>query len=418
MAPTVTASSPPCPSEAWDETGRSVDWATRTLVSLCQDAIVNRLERYPPEAFRCLTDVNDFEDLIRRKHMKTKPREGSGGLDGTGRVAPAVRPDYIAQVEEACPHLAQSTVVDALVWKDCVEFRFKRGGMTRPRALNLPWPVLVQQVQEAGQALLSLETLESIEHTPAWVHVHTLETTPMSVALLQTTGIGKTVKKILKQHTRETQTCAHQTLARILDAWKTMAARSGVETTTKHVSIGGSSTERGPDDADADDLKLLESCKTWRQLFSVLKQREDERRSNLGKEMRERRRNLASDRPKIVKVRPTVAKHQSILARAEGPSSPALPPSRLSQIRKESMKVALQTRSAGAVKRTSTNPTAPKATASFGAAVAFAASYKKTSSGTNRTKGTHVHLAGGKSMKVPSDVAKKAAMAKKWKTTR
>jgi hypothetical protein len=408
-----------------------IDLSKTSLVELCQDLIVNQFEKYPPQAFACLPfDLDDFESLIRLKHSKTKPKEGSGGLDGTGRVAPAVRADYILELEATLPHLANSTVVDTLVWKDCVEFRFKRGGMTRPRALNLPWPLLVQGIQTAGQEL-SLRKHESLEDPEAAACIHTLESCPMNVSLLQATAIGKTVKEILKRHQHD-QTSGYQKLTLLLKTWKELAARNGVSqslatSATSNASPTSLTSSDNSYDNEAEDLKLAESCKTWRQLFAGLKQKEDERRSNLGKEMRQRRKNLASDRPRIVKVRPTNVKREQLLVRGTPVLSQqqSLQHNKMTQLRKESYQVAARTRVTSGT-TVGAGHAAPKTGGSFGAAVAFAASYNKTSSSSasgkqkSRTNGsTHVHrLEGGKLMSVPSKVAKKAAMARQWKGTR
>ncbi|GKY91202.1 hypothetical protein MPSEU_000092900 [Mayamaea pseudoterrestris] len=403
-----------------------VDLSQTTLFDLCQDFVVTHMKHYPPQVFQCL-ELDDYETLIRRKHLKSTPSTGSGGLDGTGRVGPALGIEYITELEASCPHLAQSNVVDQLVWKDCVEFRFKKAGTGRPRALYLPWPLLVEQIQSVGRELALMHAHESaLEEPIAAACIHTLETCPMNVSLLQATAIGKTIKIVLKRF-HHAPTCGYHKLAKLLNAWKELAARNGVSHASAATSPTTSSAAAADNsyDEEADDLKLVETCKTWRQLYAALKQKEMERFDNIAKELRQRRKTLASDRPRIVKVRPTMAKREQLLERGNGPV--ALQNTKMQQLRKESSQVAAKTRVAttSAGKRQMTpvaRPAAPRTGGSFGAAVAFASSGKKHASSnkhviSSRTsKNTHIHhLAGGKLMKVPAKAAKKAAMAKQWK---
>jgi hypothetical protein len=388
-----------------------------SLAQLCQNVIVNHLEKYPPEIFVMLSDI-DFESLIRLRHSKTKPKERSGGLDGvdgTGRVAPAIRMEYMAQVEACNPHLAQSNIVDTLIWKDCVEFRFKRGGQARPRALYLPWPLLVEQIQAAGDALLQLTLLRE-DTDDAKSYIDSLESSPMNVSLLQATGIGKVVKRILKQQDKvhSTHTCR---LKRLLDIWKELAAQDGIKQ-TNHTNQACNAAALLLYEQEAADLKQAETCQTWRQLFAVLKHKEETRRASLGQEMRERRRHLASDRPRIVKVRPTVAKHERILApdKKVAAAQITLSPQnrKLAMIRKETSGLVARSRQKSLLVSTAT--VSNQSSGSFGAAVAFAANSKKTPSGTNRSRGNHVQLAGGKSMTLPC--VKSAASARRIKQHR
>jgi len=361
-----------------------------TLVTRCRKVVVANLERYPPEAFGILSE-EEWETMVQLRHRKTAPKEGTGGLDGTGRRAPATTDRYLAQVESANPHLAESKIVDELVWRDCVEYRFRHGGLTRPRALLLPWPLLVEQIQSAGDAIARQVEQDSMDASTVSAAIDTLEQSPINVALLKATGIGKTVKKILKR-SADSPDAWCQRLQSLLTSWKDLAASKGVE--IKGRVETDPSDSRHKEEEEDEDMILVESCQNWRQLFTALKQREEHRRSSQGKRMREIRRNLSQDRPKIVKVRPASAKHQEILDNPMNKFKPAPVNNKVSQLRKEASIVSSRQRGAFAAP-------AKKTPSSFGAAVAFAGGSKKTTRAVKR-KGTDLQLAGGKRMKIPN----------------
>lgn len=297
-------------------------------------------------------------------------------MDGTGRVAPAISDRFIKEVEDSIPHLANSNVVDELVWKDCVEYRFRRGGLTRPKALELPWPLLLDRFVFAANSLQERLDSELLE---------CLGDLPVSVSVLAATGVGKLVKKALKNHQGDSSnTEQYKRLAKILNEWKEVAQNGGV-------SVAGSRPKASSNQSsdNVKDLELAESCVDWRQLFAVLKRREDERRSSQGKRMRDRRKHLASDRPKIVKVRPTKAKHERMLTRPDERKSHASINSKISKLKHESAIVAMRQRQPAPTK-----PVFPtKKTSSFGAAVAFASGPKRSSN----------NKPGGRTMQIPSN---------------
>ena len=192
-----------------------------SLIFRCRSVIVANLERFPAESFnRC--DETEWEEIIRLRHRKTAPKQGSGGLDGTGRAVPALSEKFLYEVEHCVPHLAESNVVDELVWRDCVQYQFRLGGLTRPRALEYPWPLLIKHILNAGTVLLDRTIpTESPEVREA---TKTLQTLPMNVALLKATSIGKKVKKAAKIRNTD------QGLKQLLKSWMNVAACSGVET--------------------------------------------------------------------------------------------------------------------------------------------------------------------------------------------
>jgi hypothetical protein len=292
--------------------------------------IVAHLERYPAAVLGGL-DPTEWATIIERRHRKTTPTKGRGGLDGTGRLTPAVSERFLHEVEVVQnPHLANQTT-DRLVWKDCVNMRFRfTNELTRPGMLSEPWPLMVQRIQQTGDALVRI-ALTSLEATPVVMQIDDgaltrLEQAPMNVALLQATGIGKTVKKAIKPAKDDPfvgRTGNVQRLTILLNRWKDMAAQNGP-------------------DKDASDWKLAESSHSWLELHVALSQREASRRSAQGQRMREIRANLNADRPKVVKVRPAKAQHTKILSASSVARGSLLTPgnAKMQKIRKEASTLA------------------------------------------------------------------------------
>jgi hypothetical protein len=409
-----------------------VNYGTTSLVSMCLSVVVTSLEKYAPESFGILSE-EDFEEIVQLRHRRTSPREGSGGLDGTGRVAPALSDKFLAEVEWTNPHLSESTVVDRLVWKDCVNFRFREGGLTRPAALSLPWPMLVDMIRESAETLQQQGSLDSPDASEA---LQALEKCPMNVPLLQATGVGKAIRKCIKARTKnqpagqsESDDALFGRLESLLNSWMDMA-ESDSATIGQSGSGAAKPSSSAPKDTK-DDLRIAESCQSWRQLFQALKGRADSCRTVQGERMRKIRSNLARDRPKVVKVRPASAsasaKHSRLLSRIEGGKS-ATPPSphasKMSKLWKETAVVAQRSqRPSGPTqfsltKRTPTSsaassfssPSPSSKSSSFGAAVAFAAAAKRSSKGSTthvrninslKAQSKVIQLTGGKQMRVP-----------------
>jgi hypothetical protein len=367
-----------------------------SLIALCRSVIVANLERYPPDYFGLVSE-EEWESIIRLRHRRTSPKAGSGGLDGTGRIAPAVSDRFLSEVEQANPHIAESAVVDQLVWRDCVEYKFKMGGLTRPRSLTYPWPVLMEKIRRAGDSLAIMMEKDASERDEASVGraIEKLTQLPMNISLLKATGIGKSIKKIIKSHRGECESPVVERLNQLLTSWMDLAASNGVKIKGQNGQAASPQVFKD----DEEDLCILETCPMWRHLFAALTQREEKRRSTQGKRMREIRKNLASGRPKIVKVRPTSAKHDRILARpmerAASMSSKHIPGNgKMLQLRKEALAVASHQR----------KPAVPatKSCGGFGAAVAFASQSKKNSNEQRKRDGRSFELAGGKRMKIPA----------------
>ena len=205
-----------------------------SLVFLCRTVVTINLERYTPESFR-ICDIYEWEEIIRLRHTMTQPQQNhhhhhqNDSLDGNGRLLPAISEKVLLPIEECNEHLNDSIVADNLVWKDCVEYHFKRS-VIRPPILFVPWPILVQQIQtQCGQILSSLIIMEDVNNDKRNMNsrnvrltnhttlppkhsqqlptleeianaIYILQTTTWNIELLRDTGIGKIIKRVLKQY--------------------------------------------------------------------------------------------------------------------------------------------------------------------------------------------------------------------------
>lgn len=336
-----------------------------SLVHLCRKTIVSNLERFPPEAFDIIDPV-EWAELVKLRFENTKPKrankEASGSIDG--RLVPVVTAKYLRAFEECNPHLADSIEADELLWKYCVEFKFRRGGLTRPDALQLPWPKLVERVRRLGEALLEGDSTT----------VTSLRSMPMSLSLLRDSGVGKLAKKAIKRSTTLDDT-TKDTVKDLIASWMKIA-------------------EEDSKAASNNDLSLAESCATWRDLHNALTNRNDQVRNTQGQRMREIRKNvrilsfvlyltlhqLANTRPKLVKVRPATAKQQAILAGMNSSKAAHAQKGKIAMIQNEAKIKALRQQRV-----------APKRKAAFGEAVAFASGTKKGAAFRRQKAGGTVH---------------------------
>lgn len=366
-----------------------------SLVFLCRTVVTINLERYTPESFR-ICDIYEWEEIIRLRHAMTQPQQNhhhhhhNDSLDGNGRLLPAISEKVLLPIEECNEHLNDSVVADNLVWKDCVEYHFKRS-VIRPPILFVPWPILVQQIQtQCGQILSSLIIMEDINndkknmnkrnvrlanHTilPATLEeianaIYILQTTTWNIALLRDTGIGKIIKRVLKQQqaltlkhtshnntsTGSSTTTRHMTesqikiLQQLLEGWMNLAKnnppvtggiyqwkeeKDTITTTSTTKSITASPLDKkrsvshtstatiatdhhhasfNPDMTmqQSQDIQLVEKCLSWRQLFQVLEHRKRHIQATQGQRMREIRNqvrcilNIVSSCEKV-RTRPT-----------------------------------------------------------------------------------------------------------------
>lgn len=396
----------------------------KTLVELCRSVLVSNLEKYPADAFGIL-DEEEWENVIRVRYERTRPQKGKGGLDGKGRMNPAVGDKFMVELESTIPHLAHSDVVDELVWKDIVEFRYKAGGVSRPKGLLYPWPVLENLAKEHAATLLRISKMKALEKDERKIAFQSIQTIckllPMDVALLESSGIGKAVNKFLKacssnaalqifdqpispSNIRETP---RTMLEAVFQAWKALAAKSGV-VMTDAVSSGESSSS----DLDcAKHLSKARKCNSWRDLYNVLSEYDEKRRSHQGAKMRARRQRLDSVRPKIVKVRHASSKQNDILNRQPSAVAPSQAKQKIQKLRIEASVTSSRRCPPSQASGSSLKPPPSKVTSGFGAAVAFATSQR----GPKRKQGpgiktTTIQLAGNKRMKVPDSKRSAANM--------
>lgn len=402
-----------------------------TLEARCLSVIAANIERYPPEAFAIISE-DSWDSIVQERNEKTRPSTGTGGLDGSGRLLPAVSAPFLLKVERLNPHLADSAVADRLAWKDCVEYSFHSGSISRPPALQYPWPLLVRKLTRSGEILMELlsddEQSDACRNQELFQrHVHALSESPMNVSLLQASGIGKAVQKFVKACEKEKpETLNVDTelpvrgrepagvkaavsplamLKETLQRWKRMAANSGVQTSSNDAQ----GDQKDANINDQEDLRLAESCQSWRELYMVVKQREEKRRAKQGERMREIRQNLATGRPKVIKVRAAKSRHDSILDRADKKGgarfgSSSAPPFAAAGGNAKMRALKKESRIATTLQKSSARPEQKKK-ASFGAAVAFATNSKPTKSTKRRAGQQVVTMAGGKRMKIPTTKA-------------
>jgi hypothetical protein len=404
------------------------------LSDLCRKCIVLNLERYPPDVFIIL-DEGEWDSLIKLRHEKSTPLKGNGGLDGTGRLHPAVGEKFLSEVEEQNPHLQGSKIADALIWKDIVEYRFKKGGLSRPKNLLAPWPVLVEQLEQVGKVLNSCLLQQHGNHEATLQAIKYLEESPMDLNLLKDSRIGKTVKKFLSKaeghldfldepyvfsRGKDIRKTPRSTLQATLNTWMEMAAKGGVKMKVEGDSSPTKAKAREPSSLSSKessqantlvDLSAAKKCSSWRALYQTLKAQNEQRRNQHGEKMRERRQKLDMVRPKIVKVRHASAKQDKILNHSSfgsGYNPNAKSPPRNSKI--QQLKMEAQVTSTRRRPPTDISPTSSKPRSSFGAAVAFA-SVGKTVTGKRKAPPAtkSITLAGGKRIKVP-DIKKTASV--------
>ena len=140
----------------------------------------------------------------------------------------------------------------------------------------------------------------------------------MTVQLLSASGVGKSVKKFVKEcSTDEGRSIPRyipdvraprpnlrlvsplQYLENLLNGWKAVASSSGDNdslSSTKHFS---GRCKRSSEEQHREDMAALQTCLQWRDLHKALSAREAANIARHGEKMRKLRENLDSDRPKI-----------------------------------------------------------------------------------------------------------------------
>jgi len=297
-----------------------------SLSTLCLQKISIKIEKYPATAFSMLSDLQ-WEKILQFRHEMTKPKTaggGRGGLDGSGRMAPAISAKLLEETEKENEHLRNSQVADELVWKDCVAYKFKLNGSSRPKMLSLPWPILVKQVKETGQELLEIVSSSgrselSCDEMKSKISdcLSRLDDFPMSVQLLSATDIGKIVSKVLKSCKRiETQkeisnesavlVSFRERFNDLFESWKNVASESGVVVSSSQSSTVHDCTGRDKKTTvqqHKEDLNLLQSCSSWRDLYHALTERQSKVMMQHGEKMRAIRHNLENNKNKVKKAK-------------------------------------------------------------------------------------------------------------------
>jgi len=279
---------------------------------------------------------------VRLRHKRTCPKQVIGknsleGLDGTGRKTPAIADKILRQIEDANPHLAESEVVDEIIWKDCVNYKFKLGGPSRPLELLYPWPILVEKLNEVGRDLISILKSDTFDLESLQKTIKMLDQTPMNVKLLSDCDIGKYLKKFIKACGKMQdgddrtpfdriwtprpggQPSPLQKLENVMQKWKNIASASGV-------SVAGSKKDgkmKSSNDAQhAMDMTVCRAVRSWRDLHCALCERESKMMLNHGAKMREIRERLNTRKHQVktahVKTSRMVAKHNDILDKKKG----------------------------------------------------------------------------------------------------
>ncbi len=299
-----------------------------TLASICRRTIANNIDRYPAEYFGSLSEM-EWEEIVRVKYRLTAPKvqvqkvKGSNLLSD-GRKFPVFAVKFIQEVEEKNEHLRQSEAIDELVWKDCVDFKFKQGGPSRPLLFREPWVLQVGRIKSIVEEIqkLSINSECSYDNDGSSIPpyrrtvikiIKDLQRTAMTVPLLSASGIGKGIKKLIKK-IRGVEPELTAQLETLLQNWMDIASAQGVVAISKsnkktspssklsQVSVDGKNRHTS-DEQHAQDIKTIQQCPQWRNLFQALSEREKKLFKSHGEKMRRIRQTLEVGRPKISTAR-------------------------------------------------------------------------------------------------------------------
>jgi len=452
-----------------------------SLRELCLLTICTKIERYPPEAFAMLSP-DEWDIVIERRWQATAPKKKhmtnnplgaalsknasstkEGGLDGTGRMIPALNAPCLREIEAVNEHLAESAVADRLIWKDCVEYTFPigSGDFGRPKPLRLPWPMLIKSMQNAGQTLTktwsfisdNLDDDDQIlnqESTLAKYRfeteeaLHALNDAPMTIGLLNESGVGKVISKLVKQmHKRKNQAesedsvsitesymlfdenlsqqssvprmhVQHESqrsplsqLEELLDSWKYLASAKGVNvsaspsSTTRSLEIITGQGRRTTDEQHKKDISTGHKCLSWRQLYSALEQRKEAMKSSMSAKLRKTREKLDTEQLKtkacvtLTRSSGGNSKREAILrirALESAISAHGGGKGKMSLLRAETQVQAAFSK-AGVSKVSAINTASPQPVSRFGCSIA--------TSGPKKRAAGEMTFSGGKKMKLP-----------------
>lgn len=310
-------STSPSPSVASKEECQEISPSVPSLTNLCMKAISVNLEKYPAESFGLFSE-DLWDKIVKYRHESTAPKAAScRGTLADGRSAPAISERIMREIETENPHLRNCALADTLVWKDCVEYKFKSGGTGRPKVLSVPWSDLVSQVKEAGQGLTEVASASNqmyITNDEIEIKITEFFTImndcPMSVPLLKATDIGKKVSKVLKACQKgdapDALASFKKKFHRLLESWKNLASASGVQVASSKSSNIDDCTGRGKYTSMQryhQDVELLQNCHSWRDLFSILTERQNKLMLEHGQKMRTIRQNLDTNKHRVKKAK-------------------------------------------------------------------------------------------------------------------
>ena len=391
----------------------------KPLSTLCTRVIASNLERYPAHAFISLAET-EWEGIVQLKYKLTQPKTtylkpGNSTLSG-GRKMPVISDKFISDIENECPALSRSLITDELVWKDCVDFKFKRNGPLRPPWLDIPWKIRIEEMKSNGRELMKrVDNVRGFCHDEEDMkafrtHLSLLETRPMSTSLLLASGIGKIVKKVIKRmkmgvNVSEIDNEVINTLQRILDSWQTLA--SGNEFQTHQIDCSGKNRFTSVEQ-HAYDMEMAERAQTWRELFRALQQRQERIVKTRAVQMRKIRDELEADRPKLLSTNVKTVSNRRLADKLLDDqnskllaTNAAVGLSKIKKLRQASaMSVATMR---GKIGSKSNN-------VGFGASIASCGTKRKIVSNSSIYSGRNpreVHLEGGKKMKLPKQQLKR-----------
>jgi hypothetical protein len=384
-----------------------------TLVTKCRKIIASNLDRYPAETIGSLSEI-EWEEVVRTKYEMTAPKVKAQKIKGShllsdGRKTPLFADKFIKEMEEKNQHFQTSVVIDDLVWRDCVDYKFKKGGTSRPNIFREPWNMQVETlksiVQEIGDMSLkrnisssdgnSSSSSTALPNRRIAAIVQELQITPMTVPLLSASGIGKGVKKLIKRLRAFDAAANDETtnfkelsteLETLLQNWRVMASANGVAMSasssksrsnknSESASISGGKSRHTSDEQHAEDVIVIEKCSQWRDLFKALVAREQKLIKSHGAKMREIRKNLEVGRPKIsaAKTRNREGKRRT-LNESGGFQSPSVgaQPRKLMKLRQDFRDQNTKIKGGKAYGGTSSARISPIPSSSFGSSVSSA----------------------------------------------
>ena len=444
------------------------------LSLMCYKVIASKLERYPPQCLGIFSEI-EWERVVKLRHQLTEPkklsaRKNSQCLNGvSGRMTPAISEKFLVELEQLNHHLSSSEIVDKWIWKDIVEYKFRRQSPSRPVTLLFPWTIQVDRLKDCGKKILQLlsdssdQASSTEDNDTLQKCLETMQTVPMNVPLLTATCIGKTVHKFLKHANKRSPQNTHlnlwapiniskkhaqthqqrmqsqsqnltviEHLENILKGWKRIASADGVAMQSSTTSTSKNSSDplqfsgrskQTTEKQHAQDIAAIQTCNTWRQLYSYLSKREDNRLKKHGARMREIRQNLENNRSKVGKINTRTSRNgrnlgtithssttskdrlQAVLSGKPLHTGLSSSSSQFPSMSKSKTKILQLRKEAKHV--ISRQGAAQKPSSSFGSSVACASNSSKKRA--VEYKGREITFGGGKKMKLPKASSKNSS---------